>query len=250
MGVEKMESQIHVIAALAYLDERLDELQEEFGDLPQKVKEKEEKANSAKALVDETKGILEEIKKFCSTSKLTLIELKNKEEKLTKQQFNVRNNKEFDAITSEIAHVKEEHKNLSAQLRTEGMKEENLGNILQRQEKDFAEAQAEYLEIKAELDSLSNNQDDEVNGLSAKRNQMAESLDIKVYREYERIRTLHNDAAVQIDRNSCSGCFSAVPPQIVVEVRNNLDKVYFCENCGRILWPEEIIIDDEVIETI
>ena len=50
-----MQSQIYKLAALAYIDAELDELEEEFGDLPQQVKDAENKVNERKALADETR---------------------------------------------------------------------------------------------------------------------------------------------------------------------------------------------------
>ncbi len=245
-----MESQIHSIALLALVDEELDELREEYGDLPEKVREKEKKENELRSVVEETENILEEIRKFVSTSKITLVELKNKEEKLSKQQFQVRNNKEFDAITKEISNIREEHSQLTEQLRTEGVKEENLLNILEEQKNNHNEAVEALEEVKSELEILENDQNEEVNELVEKRRKIADTIKKKFLQEYERIREFHPDAAVQVMKNSCSGCFSAIPPQKIVEIRNNQDQLYFCENCGRILYPEEFDITDDDLDEI
>src|SRR6056300_1254802 len=111
------ESKSQMLALLAIIDRNLDELDEEFGDLPKKVEELTEIAEKNEKTVDETEGILKELKEFCNVSKSTLEDLKVKEEKLSEQQFQVRNNKELDAITSEIKHVKEETKMLTEKLR-------------------------------------------------------------------------------------------------------------------------------------
>lgn len=245
-----MESQIHGIAILAYVDELLDEMHEEFGDLPDRVKEKERKAAELKKVVQETEQILADIKKFVSTSKVTLVELKSKEEKLAKQQFKVRNNKEFDAITKEISHIRNEHGKLTEQMRTEGIKEENLMKLLKDQKSEFEEAHTSSTEMREELKRLASDQNEEVKELYEKRKVMIGKINEKYYIEYERIRKVHSDAAVQVNKNSCSGCFSAIPPQKIVELRNNLDDLFFCETCGRILYPEEVNIEDDILEKI
>lgn len=245
-----METQAQYLASLAYVDRRLDDLQEELGDLPEVVRNLDDKLKSAKAMVDETTDILSEIKKFCSTTKVTLVELKTKEEKLAKQQFMVRNNKEFDAITKEIAHLKEEHQRLSDLMRQEGIKEENLMRILESQKKEYEERKAEMADKKEELDFLASDQNDEVKDLLSKRKAIIGYLNDSFMIEYERIRTFHKDAAVGVKRNSCSGCFSSIPPQKIVEVRNNEDDLFLCESCGRILFPETIKIDSAAIQAI
>ncbi|PWG73493.1 hypothetical protein DF186_22790, partial [Enterococcus hirae] len=70
------------------------------------------------------------------------------------------------------------------------------------------------------------------------------------YHEYKRIRQYHSEAAVPVKRNSCSGCFSAIPPQIIVEMRNDFETMYKCENCGRILIPDDIEFDDDIVEDL
>jgi uncharacterized protein len=245
-----MEYQIQYLALLAIIDGRLDELNEEYGDLPLKVKELEKKTESFKELVDETRGILDDIKKFVSVSKVTLVELKTKEEKLAKQQFKVRNNKEFDAITKEIEHLRAEHLGLTDKLRTEALKEENLNRILESQVKEFEESKIELTASQEQLSILASDQNEEVNLLLAKRKRLTKKVNKDSIDEYERIRKYHVDPVVKINKNSCSGCFNSVPPQKIVEIRNQLDKLFFCENCGRILFTEEFTIDESMIEKL
>ncbi len=242
-----METQIHLLTALSFIDGQLDELEEEFGDLPDKVKKIETKLNKQKKLVDETKRILDDVRKFTSDSKTALIDLKDKEEKLTKKQFNVRNNKEFDAITKEIEHVKNEHSRILDELRTVGVKEENLKHMLETQKKDADETKAELKETQQEFEDIASDTNDEVKTLREKREEIYNQINKKFIEEYDRIRTLMKDAVVTVKRNSCSGCFNSVPPQMIVEIRNNLDTAFHCEACGRILSPEEVSVSEEDI---
>lgn len=243
-----METQTDYIAALAIVDYKLDELKEDFGDLPDQLQKRKDAYDAAKKLVDETETILDEIRKFVSSAKVTLIDLKDKEEKLTKQQFSVRNNKEFDAITSEIAHIKLEHEKLSSQMRGEGMKEENLKNILESQVEQMTKAKEALDNKEKEVKFLTTEQNDEHLKLSKIKKKIVKKIEKDYFEEYERIRTMHFDSAVKIKRNSCSGCFSAIPAQLIVEVRNNPEKVFFCESCGRMLLPEEITVTEEEVE--
>lgn len=239
-----MESQIQCIAILATIDLRLDELLEDYGDLPDQIKQIELKVNEKKLLVEETEGILADIKKFVNQAKTVLMDMKDKEEKLTEQQFKVRNNKEFDAITSEVAHFKTEHEKLSDRLRTEGVKQENLMNILQGQKKEYDEASKELEDKYEEAKRLSGDQNTELTYLQTKRLEIVPQIQSKFVKDYERIRSMHQDAAVIIKKNSCSGCFSAIPAQVIVEVRNNANHTYYCENCGRLLLPDDIVVGE------
>lgn len=238
-----MEYQIHKVGKLAFIDERLDELKDEFGDLPAKVKEQEIKVNKLNAMSEETRVLLNEAKSFISTAKITLVELKDKEETLSKQQFMVRNNKEFDSINTEIKFLKEEHEKLLNKMREASLKEENLKTILNSQEKAFIEEKAELDVLEVEIKEMSAAQNSELGDLYTLREKVVKDVEPKLLVTYDRIRSFHSDAAVYIKRNSCTGCFSSIPPQIIVHVRNNIEKIHFCENCARILIPEEVEID-------
>lgn len=241
-----MESQIYYLAQISTIDERLDELHEDYGSLPEQIKLKEANYTDKKNLVDDTQVMINDILSFVSKAKILLVELKDKEERLTQQQFQVRNNKEFDAITNEINHLKSEHERLSNELRTSGVKQENLQNILESQKKDLDKAKLDLDDIYSEEKKLAGDQKEEIEKLRKIRNEFVQNVKSKNMKDYDRIRTMHSDSAVRIKKNSCSGCFSFLPAQQIVEVRNNPNTIFNCENCGRILIPEELYLEDVI----
>ncbi len=240
-------TQIYFLACLAYIDSILDEYQEEFGDLPGKVKRMKHRVNELNAIVEESETMLKDLRKFVKESKSTIKELKDREEKLSKKQFLVRNNKEFDAITKEIEKTRSDHNVLIDEIRVSGIKEENLIKTLEQQKIDAKEAEFELKEKATELEKISSEQNEEVKVLYKVRTKYFNKVKKDIIKEYQRIRTHSHDAVVRVRKNSCSGCFSAVPPQTIVEIRNNLETLYHCEQCGRILYPEEIMIDDNIL---
>ena len=235
-----MSTQIQYFAKLAHIDSELDYLMLEYGDLPQKVKESERKIQALTAIVNDTERILKEVKLFVKTTKSTISTLKDSEEKLAKQQFLVRNNKEFDAITKEIEHTRQEQIRLTDEIRTSAIKEENIVKLLEQQHHEVAEAEQAYEEKKSEFNEISSGQDDAEKSLNNDRKKIVKYIKKDLMIEYDRIRNNHNDAVVKVRKNSCSGCFSKIPAQKLVESRNNLDKLYTCEHCGRIICPEDI----------
>ena len=238
-----MESQIYHFATLSLVDAELDEFQDEYGDLPERVKTIKRRLAELKSILSESESILQNIKDFSIKSKTTLVDLKDKEEKLSKQQFLVRNNKEFDAITKEIEHIRGDHNKLVDELRIAGVKEENLLKTIEQQKLDVAEVQAELKEKAHELEAITSDQNDEVKGLYRKREEIIKDITEENIIVYDRIRGHHLDAVVGLRKNSCSGCYSSVPPQKIVEIRNNLNHLFTCEQCGRILYPEDMVVD-------
>lgn len=246
-----MASQIKGLAALAYIDEQLDELKDEYGELPDRVRSQEAKVIKLRDMIEETAQLLSDIKTFCSTAKITLVELKDKEEGLAKKQFLVKNNKEFDAVTSEIKYVREEHEKLTDRLRSEGVKEENLTRILDEQKSQYDAAKVELDELETQIKQLSSEQDQILKDLFAKRDILLNGLIDDKRSHYNRIRVFHNDVVAKIKRDSCSGCYSALPKQQIVEIRNNeAENLFYCENCGRILINDDNVVDDSNFEEI
>ena len=59
--------------------------------------------------------------------------------------------------------------------------------------------------------------------------------------DYLSIRSTSSNglAVVKINRNACGGCFSSITPQHSLNIRMRKE-ISFCENCGRILVPDDI----------
>lgn len=242
-----MKYPLQYLVALSLVDRRQDDLEDEFGDLPEKIQAQKERYKELEAVVKESQKILEELRDFMVKSKKALEELKAREEKLSKQQFLVRNNKEFDAITREIEYARNEYNRISQELQVTTLKEENLVNVLEQQKQEAQNALKELQELERDFELIATNQNEELNEIKAARAKIVEHLDKHSLEIYQRIRNTHKDAIVKVKKNSCTGCFSHIPPQKIIEIRNNLDKLYTCENCGRILYPEDLEIDSEYI---
>jgi|694.fasta_scaffold61665_5 predicted nucleic acid-binding Zn-ribbon protein len=244
-----MEQQIQLLAQLAAVDSQLDELHDELGDLPQEVKKLEALVKERLTDVETTQQSITDLDHLRGTAHVTMQESQDKEQRLAKQQFQVKNNREFDAITKEIEHLKHERATLEERLRTAGVREENLRQTLTQQETLLAEAQSKLTDKEQELAHLSGDHNDEMRQYIDVRLKLITKLDDTLELEYERIRQFHSNAAVAIRRNSCSGCYSAIPSQRIMEMKYQRDKMYTCENCGRILFTDDVEAEiDAVME--
>lgn len=248
-----MTEQITLLAKLAAVDRRLDELHDELGDLPREVKKLEANVRDKAMAVEATEAKLSEIRHLRGNAGVSKAEIGDKEAKLTEQQFQVKNNREFDAITKELEHLKDERASLEERLRTSSVTEENLGATLEAQQAELAEARDVLTAKEAELSELTGEHNVELKKFIEARLRIIAELNDALEAEYERIRTFHREAAVAIRRGSCSGCYSAIPSQRIVEMNHSGDKLHTCENCGRVLISEkladsveELVEDDQL----
>ncbi|MPN18346.1 hypothetical protein SDC9_165706 [bioreactor metagenome] len=223
----------------------LDEFEDELGDLPKAIQKQEANVSDIKNKIAETEQIINDVRVFVATSKSTLVALKTKEDKLSQQQFLVRNNKEFDAITAEVKSLKDEHEKLSVKMRTEGTKEANLNSILETQKQELNTAIEELDKLNHQFDDLTAEHSEDVQIYNRVRKNLRLNISDTLYDKYAIIRTRNQDAAVRLKKSSCAGCYRAIPQQVIVEMRNQVDRIFQCENCGRILIPEWVEFDED-----
>jgi predicted nucleic acid-binding Zn-ribbon protein len=240
-----MEHQIVQLARLAHVDSLLDDLHDDLGDLPVQVKYHEDIVRDRTLDAERTQTALRDIDHLRSTAHVTMQELTDKEQRLSGQQFQVKNNREFDAITREIEHIKVERADLEERLRTASVREENLRAVLAQQEAELAEAREKLVDKEKELEEVSGDQNDELRRLISLRKKLAAQIDNALETEYERIRTFHREAVVVLRKNSCSGCYSAVPSQRIMEMKKDPSIIHSCENCGRMVYTEELVVNAE-----
>ena len=89
------------------------------------------------------------------------------------------------------------------------------------------------------LSTIRDTHADEINALRAARQEVSSQLSEELLKRYNHIRTAHDDAVVKVRKGACNGCYRAIPPQTLVEMRR-FEQLFTCEHCGRLLVDEEI----------
>lgn len=236
-----MQKSLYALIELQEVDNRLDELMEERGDLPHIVEELEEKLAQKKAKFN---NIDQEIK----NSRLQIKELEAKiteaGDKLGKyndQLYQVKTNREYDAITNEIEAVRlEQQENEEAVAKLA----ESLDDLVAAQgefETEISKIQEELSENKVELDERLAETAEEENELKKEREMIIKKFKPNILSSYETIRNARDGKGIApVVNGNCGGCYSYIPPQKIVEIRK-MSKIYECEFCGRILvWNEKV----------
>lgn len=235
-----MINRLKTLYELQIIDDQLDELEELRGDLPNMVNELNDRIESLKNQINQK--LLEQ---KSSTDKIMVNEdeiekMKDTQKKFKAQLFQVRNNKEYDALTKEIDHNDE----LIARLEAENKALEDLAQKMKIEAADIEpqlEALNSELKVKeTELREIIKVNEKEEAKLRTKRSEVEAQTKKPDYAVYMRIRKAKNGMAVAtIKRTACSGCHNVVPPQRQLEIRQNR-RLYNCEYCGRILISAEI----------
>lgn len=225
---------------LQLLDSQLDELEELRGDLPLAVNELTSKINSIKEQISSKRTEKEESLEKRNFNENEIERLKSNLKKFKSQLTQVRNNKEYDALTKEIDHTEETidkltNENIALEDLVEKLKAE-----IQELDPQISELQKEFAEKEAELKKIIKANEAEETKLNIEREKIVSQINKNNYNTYMRIRkALGGKAIVSVNRSACSGCHNIVPPQRQIEIRQS-KRLYTCESCGRLLVSAEV----------
>ncbi len=240
-----VEEKLTAVLGLQKIDSKIDDIKTLKGELPMEVKDLEDeiaglqtRINNIDAEIGNINTFIEE-KTNAKKDALALIK------KYEKQQDNVKNNREFEAISKEM-----EMQELEVKLNDKHIKDatyeqrDRTNSRLKTEEK--IQVVEESLKVKrTELEKITADTDKEEKALAKKSDEAKEKVDPRLLSAYERIRTSYRNglAVVPILRDSCGGCFNVIPPQRQSEIRQH-KKIIVCEHCGRILV--DIDLNDKV----
>jgi predicted nucleic acid-binding Zn-ribbon protein len=232
---------LQYLFALQQIDSHLDELEEQTGDLPREVRGLEAKSAELEAQI---RALEEEMRSaFAGRDEADsdIVNLRAKVEKYKSQQLLVKSNREYDALTRETDMATE----TIAKKEQEMEQLEGKGTLART---DLETVRAQAVEVTALLEEkrvalaeVSKTTEDEELEYGEKRKKLLARISAADLAAYERIRRAKRggEAVVRVKRSACGGCYGRVPPQILLELRQN-NRLYTCEHCGRIIVSDEV----------
>jgi len=236
-------NRLRVLYQLQQIDNQLDELEELRGDLPNMVRELEEKIKSFVGDVEAKEKEQKDSIKIRDENEDEIEKLKENQKKFKAQLYQVRNNKEYDALTKEIDHTEEQINKLDAENNSLADKSKVLTQEIEDITLRLDELNMELKEKEAGLKEIIKANEREESKLRQARKKMESEVKKSDLSAYMRIRQAKKGLAVSsIKRSACSGCHNIVPSQRQLEIRRN-NRLFFCEYCGRILVSSEISED-------
>ena len=239
-----MFNRLKVLYQLQLVDDQLDKLEELRGDLPNMVRSLENNINTFRTEISEKEIAQKESVEKRAQNEEEVEKLKESQKKFKAQLYQVRNNKEYDALTKEIDHSDEQIAKLEAENNALADLSKSLSEQIEEVKPKLTELEAELKEREADLKEIIKANENEEAVLLAERKKNEDQVKKPDLSVYMRIRKAKRGKAVStIKRSACSGCHNIVPSQRQLEIRRNT-RVFTCEYCGRILISQEIA--DEV----
>jgi len=234
--VATVEEKLKALYNLQQIDSKIDEIKTIRGELPIEVTDLEDEITG---LETRANNINDEIKQFSKDIKARKEATKEAEKligKYDKQQMQVKNSREYDALTKELELQKLEilanEKKIAQYGEDVVQKEEVLSaanDNLKEREKDLKIKKKELNDIVAETEK-------EEKKLDKRSTKAANLVEERLLNAYAKVRQNARNglAVVSVERDACGGCFAKIPPQRQLDIRQR-QKVIVCEHCGRIL---------------
>ena len=236
-----IEKKLIALYTLQQNDSKIDRIKIVRGELPLEVEDLEDEVAGLETRIDNYIQEIEMLDKQITDKQLAIKESQGLIKRYEEQQNNVRNNREYDALTKEV-----EFQNLEIQLAEKRIREftaqltmskeeiENAQHELGDRRNDMEAKRSELTDIVAETEL----EEKELNNKSEQQQRLIEE---RLLIAYKRIRKNARNglAVVPVERDACGGCFSYIPPQRQLDIKLH-KKIIVCEFCGRILVDKEL----------
>jgi hypothetical protein len=236
-----VEEKLIAVLSLQKIDSKIDEIQTLKGELPMEVKDLEDEIAGLQTRINNIDTEINTINTFIETKTEAQKEAQGLIKKYEKQQDNVKNNREFEALNKEM-----EMQELEVRLNEKHIKDASLElrdrtYLRTKTEEKINDVQETLQAKRAELEKITVETVKEEAILAEKSAAAKEKVDARVLVAYERIRASYRNglSVVPVIRDSCGGCFNVIPPQRQSEIRQH-KKIIVCEHCGRILVDSEM----------
>ena len=234
-----MKEEFQFLLELQEIDKVIQETLDRQKRIPQEIISLQEEFGTQERLLEEDKEGLRETEKRKRGLETDLATLTESLKKHQAQLHTIKTNKEYTALLHEI---EEEKKKISS------VEEDILILIDEIEEGDERVGEKEKMVEGERLGTEENGRtlemekstlEESLQKREVKRKQLLEKMDGSLLTQYERLRKGRDGfAIVAIQGPVCEGCYTALPPQVAVEIRKG-EKLKICENCGRILvWKE------------
>lgn len=239
---------LEALSKLQSIDSELDELKKVRGALPEEVMDLEDEIAGYETRIQNYNDEVADLELAIANNKTAIKDAEKLIAKYEEQQMNVRNNREYDAITKEVELQQLEIQILEKRIKESFEKIEGKKAEIDETKGSMDERKKDLDSKKGELDQLVAESEDDEKKLMKSRGTASKGIEDRLLKSYEKVRANARNglAVVNVKRGACGGCFNVVPPQRQADIREK-KKIIVCEHCGRILADveEEVVVEEK-----
>ncbi len=220
---------------LQELDDQIDKLKAEEESIPEKKHDLEEGLEARQAVVIAAKNESIEIAKKRKELELELEEGNAKKDKFKHQLFQVKSNREYEALQHEISALEEKNSGLEDKILEIMDRSEKVSRQIAEGERNHKAEAVKVGEARAKLDRELEDLRQKIAIKADERKRLVMDMDVVLLKRYDRIRANKGGLAVTtVNTGACGGCFRRIPPHEMQNLKRDA-RIIMCEGCGRIL---------------
>jgi predicted nucleic acid-binding Zn-ribbon protein len=230
--------QLELLRELQKIDLDLKHIKEERERYPKEIKKLDEKKNIEKEKMQKEKERIELLEKERRQKEGHLNLEQEKIKRAEGRMFEVKTNKEYQALLNEVDAIKEASSREEEEILKILDEIDELKKSLSKREKEVAVVM-EKVEAEKKIIQEKMVQDDEIwKKRMERREVLTKRLESKLYKLYNTLKEKRQGVGVvSVKHETCQGCFVNVPPQMFIEVQKS-NALIRCPNCNRILYWE------------
>lgn len=236
-----VEDRLKSLYQLQKVMSKIDEIKILRGDLPIEIQDLEDEVLGLHTRLERYTTEIKDNEKKIAAGKNAIEEAKLKLDKKAEQQKQVVNNREYEILSKEIENLELDIQIYEKNINDANYEIENKKSELEALSALIEEKNEDLRLKKTELDQIIVETKKEEEDLRVSAKNLEDGIDNRLLTAFKRIRKNARNglAVVPIERNACSGCFSKMPPQRQLDIRQR-KKIIVCENCGRIIVDHEM----------
>ncbi len=236
-----VEEKLIALYELQKIHTHMDQIHRLKGELPMEVKDLEDEITGLETRLQNQDEAFKKFEVDLQVKKGSIKDSESLIAKYEKQQNNVKNNREFDALSKEIELQKLEIQLAEKKIKDAKEDAKNFKEGMKETEEMIDHKQKDLKAKKKELSKIGEETDIEEEKMLKQAHKAEKNIEERLLNAYSRTRKNYKNglAVVKIERDSCGGCFAQIPPQRQSEIAQR-KKVIVCEHCGRILVDQEI----------
>lgn len=226
---------------LQTIDSKIDEIEVLKGELPMEVSDLEDDIAGLSTRIQRLQVQVKDLEQEAAKHQANIQEAEALIVRYNTQLDNVKNNREYDALTKELEMQSLEIQLSEKKIKVVKKEAENKQETLDATQERLNTKQKELESKKVELEQIIAKTEKEEEKLRKQSEKARKNIEERLIRAYDKIRKSYRNgmAVVTVERNACGGCFNQIPPQLQLEIAMR-KKIIACEHCGRILVDDFI----------
>jgi predicted nucleic acid-binding Zn-ribbon protein len=233
---EELREQIERLAVLQAIELRVQEMEREKSGIPQSIVFLEEELRKEEDKLRAEKAEMEKLGKERRQKEQELEEETDKVKKVESRVFEIKTNKEYQAVLKEIESAKKLNRQREEEILEILEKLEQGQKWIAGAEKELEEKRKEMQQKVSALKQKETSYEQEMAGEVRQKEQKEKEIPADLLSKYRMLaEKRHGIAVARVAHGACQACHINIRPQLYIELQRQ-ETLILCPNCSRILF--------------